>query len=89
MWDDYADGWDDNPAVQAYARAAYASLAPFEQGGQLTLDGARILDFGCGTGLLTEQLSQRAELVVAIDTSVAMINVLKAKIASSIIITKP
>ncbi len=47
-WDDEADTWDDNPAVQTYSRAAFRSLIGLEG---LTLEGKRVLDFGCGTGL--------------------------------------
>ena len=78
-WDEHADGWDENPAVRAYSEAAFASLVRLDEDGRLNLDGARILDFGCGTGLLGERLSKRAKVVVAIDTSVEMIHVLKDK----------
>jgi 2-polyprenyl-3-methyl-5-hydroxy-6-metoxy-1,4-benzoquinol methylase len=80
-WDEHADGWDEDPAVRSYSDAAFASLVQLDHDGRLKLDGAQVLDFGCGTGLLTEKLSQCAKAVVAIDTSVAMIQVLKEKIA--------
>lgn len=79
-WDEHAVGWDQDEAVRAYARAAFGCLQRFDRNGRLHLDGARILDFGCGTGLLTEQLAPRAEWVVALDTSAAMIQVLAAKV---------
>lgn len=73
-WDEYADGWDSNPDVIAYAEKAFESLIA-------TADpsGARILDFGCGTGLLAARLSELAELVVALDPSKKMIAVLQHK----------
>lgn len=37
-------------------------------------------DFGCGTGLLTERLAVHCAAIDAVDTSVAMLEVLKAKI---------
>ena len=80
-WDEYARTWDGEEAVRAYARAAYGCVERLEGAGLLAIDGARILDFGCGTGLLTEQLATRATRVVAIDASAAMIEVLVAKVA--------
>lgn len=73
-WDEYADGWDTNEDVMLYAENAFKSLTQFTN-----LDGLRVLDFGCGTGLLTEKIAQSAPEVVAIDTSAKMIDVLNAK----------
>lgn len=39
----------------------------------------RVLDFGCGTGLLTERLAPRVREVVAVDASPAMVEVLAGK----------
>lgn len=73
-WDDYADGWDSNEAVVLYSNKAYESLLNI-----VNLDGLRVLDFGCGTGLLTEKIACKASSVVAIDPSEKMIEVLNAK----------
>ena len=73
-WDDYAESWDDNPAVQGYSVKAFGSLTK-----HIDLDGLRVLDFGCGTGLLTEKIASIAQAVVAIDSSTKMIDVLKQK----------
>ena len=80
--DEYANGWDENPAMKAYSDAAYASLLRLETAGSTKIDNARVLDFGCGTGLLTEKISARAARVVALDPSVAMIEVLDSKIGN-------
>lgn len=81
-WDDAAATWDDDPAARAYAIAAMDSLrAALDELG-LGLDGARVCDFGCGTGLLSEQLVGLAESIDAVDTSPAMLDVLDAKIAA-------
>lgn len=73
-WDDYADGWDSNEAVVLYSNKAYESLLNI-----VNLDGLRVLDFGCGTGLLTNKIACKASSVVAIDPSEKMIDILNAK----------
>jgi len=73
-WDDSADTWDTNSNVIYYSDKAYASLID-----SVNIEGKRILDFGCGTGLLTERVSPLASSIVAIDTSPKMINVLQSK----------
>ena len=80
-WDDAADGWDGDDATLAYAAAAFDSLAAVLDAAGVSLAGARVLDFGCGTGLLTEHLVDGGAAVVAMDTSRAMIAVLDAKVA--------
>ncbi|WP_066965798.1 class I SAM-dependent methyltransferase [Microbulbifer sp. Q7] len=76
-WDDYAESWDSNNAVIDYANHAFESLAPVLAA---IGDGtARVLDFGCGTGLLTEKLSPRVGRIVALDPSEKMISVLEGK----------
>jgi 2-polyprenyl-3-methyl-5-hydroxy-6-metoxy-1,4-benzoquinol methylase len=49
----------------------------------VTLDGSRVIDFGCGTGLLTEQLVSAGAAVYAVDTSPGMLSVLAAKVAQN------
>lgn len=78
-WDEAASTWDDDPVVRAYSRAALRSLHELLRERGVGLDGARVLDFGCGTGLLTAAMAERAEHVVGLDVSVAMIEVLAAK----------
>lgn len=73
-WDEYAPGWDSNEAVFAYADNAYLALK-----NTVELKGRRIFDFGCGTGLLTERLSNTASSVVGLDPSQKMISVLENK----------
>ncbi|MGB5756166.1 MAG: class I SAM-dependent methyltransferase [Acidimicrobiales bacterium] len=79
-WDQYAQSWDDDPAARAYAAAAFSSLAEPLQASALPLDGAHVLDFGCGTGLLAEHLVAAGATIDAVDTSRAMLDVLDAKI---------
>ncbi|MBL4594330.1 MAG: methyltransferase domain-containing protein [Flavobacteriales bacterium] len=73
-WDDYAEDWDANSDVIDYAQKAFDSLCPV-----IDLDGLRVLDFGCGTGLLTEKIATLAATVLAIDSSSKMIEVLSDK----------
>lgn len=74
-WAEEAATWNEDPAVVAYADAAWASLLASLPVGSDT----RVLDFGCGTGLLTERLAPRVREVVAVDASPAMVEVLAAK----------
>ncbi|MEN8713136.1 MAG: methyltransferase [Arenicellales bacterium] len=73
-WDDYAEEWDTNIDAISYSAKAYESLIK-----EINIQGKTILDFGCGTGLLTERLSPLANSIVAIDTSPKMIAVLQSK----------
>lgn len=79
-WDDYADGWDHDEGARAYSRAAFTSLQAALDRAGIALGGARAVDFGCGTGLLTERLVEAGVEVIAIDTSPAMLAVLEAKV---------
>ena len=78
-WDDEAATWDDHPAVQIYARAALGSLEQACASRAVTIAGARVLDFGCGTGLLTVALAEAGAEVVGLDVSAAMLAVLEGK----------
>ena len=80
-WDDYADGWDENVGAQAYAAAAFTSLRSVDQKFEGELSGLRVLDFGCGTGLLSTQLASAGAQVVALDPSEGMQAMLRAKVA--------
>ena len=73
-WDDYAEGWDTDSDVIRFADEAFKSLSNI-----INLDNLRVLDFGCGTGLLTERLSSLVSSIVALDPSEKMITVLKTK----------
>ena len=78
-WNDYADGWDGNSDVRNYADKAFAALDAFAG---ITGGGwkdKRVLDFGCGTGLLSGKLAPHVQEVVAVDTSDRMIAVLQDK----------
>jgi 2-polyprenyl-3-methyl-5-hydroxy-6-metoxy-1,4-benzoquinol methylase len=79
-WRDAADGWDDDPHVVAYADAAFESL---RRAVDLS-NTRRVLDFGCGTGLLTERLAPMVREIVAVDASPAMVAILAGKAISTV-----
>ena len=80
VWDDHAGAWDDAPGTKEYADAAFGSLGAILDRFGIPLGGASVVDFGCGTGLLTEHLVDVGADVVAVDTSEAMLAVLADKV---------
>ena len=72
--DAYAENWDIDPAVDKYASLAFSQLNK-----SVNLDGLSVLDFGCGTGALTQLLSAKVKNIVAIDPSSEMIKYLDKK----------
>jgi len=74
-----AQAWDDDPAkVDRARRVAEAIVA---QAGPLS--GLRVLDYGCGTGLLGFALQPQVGHVTLADRSQGMLAVLRGKIAAS------
>jgi len=73
-WDDYAEEWNDNEDAIFYSRKVFKTLID-----QINLDGLNVLDFGCGTGLLTEQISPLANKILALDSSKKMVSILNNK----------
>ncbi|MBF0380463.1 MAG: class I SAM-dependent methyltransferase [Magnetococcales bacterium] len=73
-WDDHADGWDGDERVVFYSEMAYKSLLQV-----IKPEGLKVLDFGCGTGLLSQKIANHAKEVVALDSSPKMVQVLKKK----------
>ncbi|MCF7668661.1 MAG: class I SAM-dependent methyltransferase [Verrucomicrobia bacterium] len=70
--------WDEKPGriemtnAVADAIAAHVELDP----------GMKVLDFGCGTGLVSMHIAPHVQTVYAADTSREMLNVLETKIAT-------
>lgn len=73
-WDDVAANWDAETSTNIYADKALESLKSV-----VDINGLHILDFGCGTGLLSQRLSSEAKDIVALDSSEAMIEQLDNK----------
>ncbi len=74
-FDKQAAKWDENPArVKLAADVAGAIARGVSIGSSM-----EVLDFGCGTGLVTMQMAPRVKSVTGADTSRGMIEVLEAK----------
>lgn len=78
-WDEHAKNWDQDEDARSYADCAFASLIKHVDVQNFEWKKKRILDFGCGTGLLTEKLAPFAKEVIAVDISPKMIEVLRSK----------
>lgn len=78
-WDEYAQGWENNPDAVLYSEKAFESLC-----NTVGLEGLTVLDFGCGTGLLTEKMARNASRVLGMDLSAKMIAVLENKQLSNV-----
>lgn len=78
-WDERAKNWDQDERVRFYADQALATLIEHVNVFDGAWKGKRVLDFGCGTGLLSERLAPLVREVVALDTSPDMIEVLRRK----------
>ena len=74
-WDEYADGWDNQPGVQEFSQNTKNVL--MKQGTPEFWSQAAVLDLGCGTGILSRMISGECKSIVAIDPSGGMIDVLK------------
>ncbi len=77
-FDSVAATWDENPGrvkmAQDVARAIRETIA--------IRPDMDVLDFGCGTGLLTLELQPEVRSVIAVDSSQGMLEILDRKISS-------
>lgn len=74
-FDKEAAVWDDNPARVRMADDLFAAMAK-----QISFDPSMtVLDFGCGTGLLTLRIAPRVGAITGADSSQGMLDVLQAK----------
>ena len=75
-FDKEAATWDEAPARVKLANDIVAAISD-----EIVLTSTMdVLDFGCGTGLLTLRLQPVVHSITGVDSSRGMINVLKAKI---------
>lgn len=74
-FDEKAAGWDEPKRVKLALKIARAVTE------RVRLDrGMDVLDFGCGTGLVSLPLSRRARSVTGVDTSAGMLKVFRGKL---------
>src|SRR5574337_421365 len=76
-FDKVAGTWDQEPRrVKLAADVARAMIEAVKPGP--TMD---VLDFGCGTGLLTLQLQPLVRRITGVDSSKGMLDVLRSKVS--------
>jgi tRNA (cmo5U34)-methyltransferase len=78
-FDAIAATWDEDSSRVALARAVGASIK--ERAGLLA--SHRVLDYGCGTGLLTLAVQPLVQHVTGADTSAGMLEMLARKVADA------
>lgn len=78
-FDNAAQTWDEKPQRVKLARDIFRSVAAEVD----IRNGMTALDFGCGTGLLSLQVLERAGNVTGADTSAGMLTVLESKARSA------
>jgi len=78
-WDEDAAKWESNKATGEFAEQTFAQLTKL-----INLSGKRVIDFGCGTGLLSQKISPLAKEIVALDSSELMIEELDKKMLTNV-----
>ncbi len=78
-WDKCAVDWESNKATNEFAEKAFAELNTL-----INLEGKRVVDLGCGTGLLSQKMSPLAKEIIALDGSEAMIEELDKKLLDNV-----
>jgi SAM-dependent methyltransferase len=84
-WNAMAEDWDDLAGSYAdsfYKTLQQKNLLPDESNQDCEDNSFIVMDFGCGTGLLTEKLKDKCRTVIAMDPSPNMILLLQEKIQS-------
>jgi ubiquinone/menaquinone biosynthesis C-methylase UbiE len=77
-FDEEASAWDEEPRRVQLAKDLFRAISE-----EVVLTPAmEVLDFGCGTGLVTLQLSARTGRVTGVDSSQGMLGVLDGKVRS-------
>ncbi len=78
-WDEYAAEWESNKTATQFSDLVFQELLALNK-----LSSSRVIDFGCGTGLLSERMSPLARNIVALDSSEAMIEELDKKLLTNV-----
>ena len=75
LFKEKAQDWDTNDMIRNLSSGIGAAIQA-----NVSLDNTmRVMDFGAGTGLVTSQIADKVEKVIAIDVSQAMLDKLMAK----------
>ena len=78
-FDNKAVSWDENPVRLALAGSIAAFVIE-----TVRLDTTKtVLDYGCGTGLLSFLLSEKVKQIKAADTSSGMLDQIRNKLAQT------
>jgi predicted TPR repeat methyltransferase len=78
-WDEHAKIWDQDEVAHFFADQALASLLEHVNLRHADWKHRHVLDFGCGTGLLSERVAPLVANIVAVDISPSMLDVLRKK----------
>lgn len=78
-FDDKASAWDENPVRRATTVAIARRLREIV----LVTPGFRMLEYGCGTGVLGLSFADGAERIDAVDSSSGMLAELRRKLAAA------
>jgi ubiquinone/menaquinone biosynthesis C-methylase UbiE len=77
-FDKEAARWDENPLRVKLANDIFSAIVEHVQ----LKASMRVLDFGCGTGLLSLQLAPLVNTVTGVDSSQGMLDVFRDKVVS-------
>ena len=78
-FDEQSAKWDDDPEYVAVSKESYATLIE-HLGKCISRDKTEVLNFGCGTGLLEDQLRRDVKQIVGVDVSGGSIERMRRKI---------
>ncbi|PMH43371.1 SAM-dependent methyltransferase [Vibrio sp. 10N.286.49.C2] len=78
-WDEYAATWEHDEATAIFAQSCFEQLTDIT-----SLTRKTVLDFGCGTGLLSQLMSPHAKQIIALDGSESMIEELDKKALNNV-----
>ncbi|OZJ03551.1 hypothetical protein BZG36_04181 [Bifiguratus adelaidae] len=79
-FDDMAESWDDRPDVRETTHHAYEAI--LKSGYPFDPNATSVMEFGCGTGMLSMKLAPHIKSVLGVDASEGMIKVFSRKIAN-------
>lgn len=83
-WNEHAKTWDQDEDARHFSVQALATLLQRVNLHDHHWKSRRVLDVGCGTGLLTEKLAPLVREVIAVDISTAMLGVLQSKMLANV-----